>query len=391
MNGSETVETLALLDSGAGGIFMDQNFAKTHGFKLIPLVEPLTVFNVDGTPNKRGTITHYTKTEVTINGRTTLVDFYISGLGKQRVILGFPWLQTHNPDIDWCAGTLKWKLDRADAHQRLINAIKLHRQRITQQRKRQRPTIAEEQDPDEILNHTQNPISPDSPDNEAIVVSMDEEEDLSLVLSFINGHPEDDIWINSKTSHSQTFAQKYEKREEKPLEEMVPPEFHEYLDVFSEQAATRFPASRPWDHAIELKPTFEPKSSKIYPMTPEEDELAKQFVKENLDKGYIRPSTSPMASSFFFVGKKDGKKRPCQDYQYLNEHTVKNAYPLPLVSDLMDKLKDAKYFTKLDVRWGYNNIRIKDGDQWKAAFKTKYGLFEPTVRFFGLCKSPATF
>src|SRR6202795_4472623 len=98
-----------------------------------------------------------------------------------------------------------------------------------------------------------------------------------------------------------------------------------------------------------------------------------------------------MASPFFFVTKKDGKLRPCQDYRYLNDSTIKNAYPLPLISEIMDKLKGAKYFTKLDVRWGYNNIRIKEGDEWKAAFKTNRGLFEPTVMFFGMCNSPATF
>ena len=81
-----------------------------------------------------------------------------------------------------------------------------------------------------------------------------------------------------------------------------------------------------------------------------------KFLKENLDKGYIQPSQSPMASPFFFVDKKDGKLRPCQDYRYLNEHTVKNAYPLPLNTELLDKLKGEKFFTKLDVRWGYNNI-----------------------------------
>jgi hypothetical protein len=94
----------------------------------------------------------------------------------------------------------------------------------------------------------------------------------------------------------------------------------------------------------------------------------------------------------FFVEKKDAKKlRPCQDYQYLNEFTKPNAYPLPLISDLMITLKGSKFFTKLDIRWGYNNVRIKEGDEWKAAFITNKGLFEPTVMFFGLRNSPATF
>ena len=92
-----------------------------------------------------------------------------------------------------------------------------------------------------------------------------------------------------------------------------------------------------------------------------------------------------MASLFFFVKKKDGKLWPCQGYCYLNDWTVKNAYPLPLISELMDKLKGAKYFSKMDVWWGYNNIQIRQGDEWKAAFKTNKGLFESTVMFFGMC------
>jgi Reverse transcriptase (RNA-dependent DNA polymerase) len=116
-----------------------------------------------------------------------------------------------------------------------------------------------------------------------------------------------------------------------------------------------------------------------------------KFLKENLEKGYIRPSQSPMASSFFFVSKKDGKLQPCQDYRYLNDWTVKNSYPLPLISEIMNKLKGTKYFTKLDVCLGYNNVRIRKGDKWKAAFKTNKGLFEPTVMFFKMCNSPATF
>uniref|UniRef100_A0A0W0FMM1 Reverse transcriptase domain-containing protein n=1 Tax=Moniliophthora roreri TaxID=221103 RepID=A0A0W0FMM1_MONRR len=99
-----------------------------------------------------------------------------------------------------------------------------------------------------------------------------------------------------------------------------------------------------------------------------------------------------MVSPFFFVGKKEKEKLwPMQDYRRLNHGTVKNVYPLPLISNLIDKLKDATIFSKLDLHNGYNNVRIKDGDQWKAAFKTNRGLFEPTVMFFGLMNSLATF
>ena len=203
---------------------------------------------------------------------------------------------------------------------------------------------------------------------------------------------EDEIWINTKTSNSIKFwLQHGERKEGLTLEEQIPQGYHEYLDIFNEDKADRFPSSQSWDHKIELKEGFQPKSFKSYNLTPKEQTELGKFLKDNREKKYIWPSQSPMALPFFFIKKKDGKLRPCQDYQYLNEWTIKNAYPLPLISELTDKIKDAKFFMKLDVCWGYNNIRIKDGDQWKATFKTNKGLFEPTVMFFGMCNSPATF
>ena len=91
----------------------------------------------------------------------------------------------------------------------------------------------------------------------------------------------------------------------------------------------------------------------------------------------------------FFIKKKDGSLRLVQDYCALNAVTVKNRYPLPLISKLVSQLCGARYFTKLDVQWGFNNVRIKPGDKWKAAFRTNRGLFEPLVMFFGMTNSPA--
>ena len=133
------------------------------------------------------------------------------------------------------------------------------------------------------------------------------------------------------------------------------------------------------------------KVAKIYPLNPQEVDACREFIEENLKTGRIRPSKSPQASPFFFVKKKDGKLCPVQDYRYLNDHTVKNAYPLPLITDLVNNLQQFSRFTKFDVHWGYNNIRIKEGDEWKAVFITQLGLFEPTVMFFRLCGSPPTF
>ena len=107
---------------------------------------------------------------------------------------------------------------------------------------------------------------------------------------------------------------------------------------------------------------------KMYNLTLSEQKELDEFLEENLKTGQIGLSKSPFASTFFFMKKKDGKLQPVQDYWKLNAITVKNWYPLLLISELIDKLKNAKYFTKLDIRWGYNNIRIKEGDKWRAAF-----------------------
>jgi len=93
----------------------------------------------------------------------------------------------------------------------------------------------------------------------------------------------------------------------------------------------------------------------------------------------------------FFVEKKDGKKWMVQDYRYLNEWIINNNYPLPLISDVLENIEMKKVFTKIDLRWGYNNMRIKEGDEWKVAFITLEGSFEPTVMFFRLTNLPATF
>jgi len=115
------------------------------------------------------------------------------------------------------------------------------------------------------------------------------------------------------------------------------------------------------------------------------------FLEENLHTGRIHPSKSPMAAPVFFIKKKNGSLQLVQDYRVLNFMTVKNKYPLLLISELVLQLRGAKYFTKLDVCWDFNNVHIKPGDEWKVAFQTNRGLFEPLVMFFEMTNSPATF
>jgi len=122
-----------------------------------------------------------------------------------------------------------------------------------------------------------------------------------------------------------------------------------------------------------------------------EQEELDAFLEENLHTGRIQPSKSPITAPVFFIKKKDGSLQLVQDYCVLNAVTIKNRYPFSLISKLVSQLCRAKYFTKLDVWWGFNNVRIKPGDEWKVAFYTNHSLFEPLMMFFGMTNSSATF
>ena len=189
-----------------------------------------------------------------------------------------------------------------------------------------------------------------------------------------------------KTTLAMELAQQMEKPKAK-----LPQSYANFRDIFEKKTINELLPSRTFDHTIELNEGFSPKVAKVYLLNSKEHEACRIFVDKYLKSGKIIPSKSPQASPFFFVPKKDGSVRPCQDYWYLNFHTVKNTYPPPLISNLIDKLKGLSIFIKMDIQWGYNNVLIKPEDRWKAAFITPLGLFKPTVMFFGLCNSPATF
>ena len=150
---------------------------------------------------------------------------------------------------------------------------------------------------------------------------------------------------------------------EKPKEVPILDFCTDFANVFSEKTYNQLPPHTTFDYAIDLKDTFVLKIAKVYPLNPVKREACKAFVEEHLKTGCIIPSKSPQAAPFFFIPKKKGTLCPCQDYQYLNSHTIQNTYPLPLISELVDDIKDSNYFTKFDIRWRYNNICIKELDQ----------------------------
>ena len=349
------VEIDGLVDSGATDQFVDEDYVQEQKLPRIKLERAIPVYNVDGTLNASGSITEKCAVTMRYQDHYESVQFFITRLGKKKLIVGHTWLRKHNPEIDWVTG-------------------KVRMARCPEECARKYPS-----ERDEVVSGL------NFGDDVAEFKIFNTQLGLWDTAETI---PE--LYINAYTTKSTEIAAK--NYVDKSFEEAVPSKYHKYKKVFEETPFQNIPPRRVWDHGIDLKPGIEPsKLTKAYPISPLEQTALDSFLDENLKSGRIRPSKSPWASGFFFVTKKDGKLRPVQDYRALNNATIKNAYPLPLISEMIPKLQKAKYFTKLDVRWGFNNIRIREGDEEKAAFLTNRGLFEPTVMFFGLCNSPATF
>ena len=169
----------------------------------------------------------------------------------------------------------------------------------------------------------------------------------------------------------------------------LPDKLKEYEDVFSTEEAGRLPSHEGRDHAIET--TAEPPFRPLYNLSNTELAELRRYLDDALAKGWIQHSTSPAGAPILFVPKKDGGLRLCVDYRGLNKVTVKNRHPLPLISETLDCLTGAKVFTKLDFKDAYHCIWIRKGDEWKTAFRTRYGHFEYLVMLFGLTNAPATF
>ena len=333
-----------LVDSGATDNFIHPRLIQRLALGTQKLERSKKIWNIDGTNNKAGRITKYVDLNVQTGKKQNKMRFLITDLGNEDLILGYPWLATFEPKFSWADGTID------------VEYL---------------PVIIRSLDWETRLTKT------------TISRSTTEHISIQEKTHIVEELEEECFTISTRLAQE---ACQYQQEVE------VPEEYKRHSKVFSEEESHRFPPSRPWDHAIDLKEgALEAINCKIIPTTREEDEALKTFIKEQLERGYIRKSKSPYASAFFFIKKKDRKLRPIQDYRKLNQHTIRNKYPLPLIPELISQVKDANIFSKFDIHWGYNNIRIKEGDQHKAAFKTKYGLYEPNVMFFGLTNSPATF
>jgi hypothetical protein len=401
-NTGEVLGTNALLDCGATGLFIDTEYVKQNQLTVRTLARLIPVYNVDGTLNEAGAIERVVDAVLRYKGHTKRTQFAVTGLGKQDLILGYTWLREHNPEVDWQTNAVK--MSRCPAKCRTCS----EEVKVEQREKRQEawhiqtchtrpmplvddnlhdiPDLAPDSDDTDCDNPGDYPRTADAP-----TTSGDESiEEGDLIFATCFRDESEDIWATQNIS--QHLVEAFHKNlEAKSFQDTAPDYLHDFEDVFSKTSFDELPARKPRDHAIELILDAQNKSCKVYPLSLLEQEQLDKFLEENFTSGCICPSKLLMAAPFFFVKKKDGSLRPVQDYRALNLMTVKNKYPLPLISDLINQLRGAKYFTKLDVRWGYHNVRIKEGDEWKAAFQTNRGLFEPLVMFFGLTNSPATF
>jgi hypothetical protein len=373
----------ALIDSGATGRFVDRDYVKANRLRTRVLSRPIPVYNVDGNPNEAGSISEVADLILKYQSHSERALFAVTGLGKQNLILGLPWLQKHNPEIDWTTGTVKMNRcspSRCSGCREERKAKQAETRHIARCTAGPLPASVEDAEEEE----------PEAAD------AMELADKDRMFAAGLFSPPQE---VRATATMSQRLAEAHLRNTNPPPDssapalpaEDIPHHLREFASVFSKESFDVLPESRPWDHAIELIPDAKAASCKVYPLSPVEQKEMDAFLRGNLESGRIRSSKSPMASPVFFIKKKDGSLRLVQDYRALNAITVKNRYPLPLISELVNKLRGAKYFTKLDVRWGFNKVRMKPGDEWKAAFRTNRGLFEPLVMFFGLTNSPATF
>ncbi|CAJ0934066.1 unnamed protein product, partial [Ranitomeya imitator] len=293
---------MAFVDSGAALNLMDLEFARRCGFVLEPLQCLIPLRGIDATPLAKNKPQYWTQlTMCMAPAHQEDIRFLVLHNLHDVVVLGLPWLQVHNPVLDW----------------------------------------------------------------KSMSVS-------SWGCQGVHG----DVPFLSISSST-------------PSE--VPEFLSDYRDVFDEPKSNALPPHRDCDCAIDLIPGSKFPKGRLFNLSVPEHAAMRSYVKESLEKGHIRPSSSPLGAGFFFVAKKDGSLRPCIDYRLLNKITVKFQYPLPLLSDLFARIKGASWFTKIDLRGAYNLVRIKRGDEWKTAFNTPEGHFEYLVMPFGLSNAPSVF
>ena len=338
----------ALVDCGSTANVMTTRCAHKYGFETQKRARP---YEYDTANGIGGTIDTQTKVlHMIVSRHHEDITFDVITTAGYDIILGMPWLEQNNPIVDWKARTIK--LGRRND---TVKSLRPARRRSAADERRLF-----------LIQEI----------NELATSIKDDLETLDV--------------DSADNNSGQLYHKAREKGTDKPFE--IPKEYKKYEHLFKEETgAAALPKHQPWDHEIKLEPGTAPTFGPIYDLSEKELQALREYLDDYLEKGYIRESKSRAAHPILFVPKPNGKLRLCVDYRQLNNITVKNRYPLPGIGSLQQRLSKAKIFTKMDLRDGFHLVRIKEGDEWKTAFRTRYGLYEYQVMPFGLTNAPATF
>jgi hypothetical protein len=395
----KNITTHALIDCGATGIaFIDKDFIHHHEIPLTPLQYPRSIEVIDGRPISSGEITHVANTHMSILEHREPLSMFATKLGHYPIVLGIPWLELHDVTIRFSSRVLTFASDYCSrncndtptvvyAHSlatKVTSGKKLAVSAGAGEFEAQLSTshlIPTKTQADGHEDSSSNPIPetpngiPGVPDTVRNDVALSPNFDRlpqsePIRISAVGGQPfrrmvsKGNLTVYSISLYeiNQALGIKSEKNEF-DLEKHIPKEYHEFLPLFSETLAKTLPVHRPYDHKIPLREGFTPPYGPLYRLARTELQALKEWLEENLSKGFIRASSSPAALPILFVKKPDGTLRLCVDYRGLNEGTIKNRYPLPLLQETLMRLSKAKYFTTLDVRGAYNLVRMAEGKE----------------------------
>ena len=209
--------------------------------------------------------------------------------------------------------------------------------------------------------------------------------------SFLRSAKREKLQILSTSLYELNRSLDSRKIEEGKLEDLYPEVYHDFCPMFSEIATQELPLHRPYDHSIPLKDGFNPPFGPTYSLSRVELDALREWLEDNLSKGFICSSLSPAGGPNLFIKQPGRSLHLCVDYCGLNEGTIKNRYPLPLLCETLLRLQKSRYYTKLDVHGAYNLICIAAGEEWKTAFRTKHGSFRYTVMPMKLTNASTSF
>jgi len=365
-------KTRALVDSRSTHCFVDVQFAHKNNITTYS-VPPITLQLFDSTSNFVITQAVNISVKFSASGDVTPMTFSLTLLDSEcLIVLGHNWLTRYNPLIDWVLSSLTFQTPAGS----LLAPLST-------------PSPVLSSNPDSGLSGQSTPGLVPSVDTP---VCTPPHVSLINAAAFVRACSLEGSMKYQLQLRPADSAKAWSSSISTLLDlDIVPPEYRNYVDMFSNVKASELPPHHDYDLKIELEEGTSPPLGTRYSLSPVELSALQTFIDENLNTGFIRPTASSHAAPVLFVKKKDGSLCLCVDFRGLNKITKKDCYPLPLISDLLDSPSRAKVYSKIDLRHVYHLVRIAPGDEWKTAFHTCYGSYEWLVMPFGLTNTPAGF